>query len=136
MEIRAQGTSPSNQELIDNKLSLVGLLLRQENEGPSSEISLQLAAAYLQEADLMSAASATQAAAEQSGDPQIYLSLAGMYENLEFVDKALETYEVLASLMPGDPRIQEKVAEFRVLASDRAVRQRWLNSNAIILRHE
>lgn len=94
-------------QLIDHRLTVIDLNVRQLAEGSLAAMSWQLA---------------TQAAADKSGDFQLYLRLAGMYENLEFVDEALESNETRAGLYPEDLTKRAKVIKFSRLQTDRRAR--------------
>jgi tetratricopeptide (TPR) repeat protein len=59
-----------------------------------------------------------------------------LYENLEFVDQALESYEELAVLVPEDERFHRAVENLEILRTDPAAKQRWLNSNEIVIEGE
>jgi len=135
LELRELNPTQATLALVDNQLAIVRSLRRQRYEGPTRELLVDLAEAYRRDGDPVKEAEATRQAAEAgTPDVELLITLAGLYENLEFVDRALETYEKLALLQPGDSRFQAKVAEFRLLKSDRSVRQAWLNSNEIVFR--
>ena len=133
---RARELNPTRAVLSTarRELNRLHVLRKLRYEPDSAALHLALAEAHTREGAMVEAAEATRRAAQLSpDDPQIALSLAGLYENLEFVGPALETYRTLATLLPGDERIVQKVREFEVLARDPSARQRWLNSNEIVL---
>jgi tetratricopeptide (TPR) repeat protein len=133
LEVRDLNPTQSILQLVDNQLTLVRALRKQQFQGSTAEIALTLAGIYRREGDMVRAAAATRTAAKLSGeDSRLYMMLAGMYENLEFVDRALETYETLAAMRPDDAQVRQKLEEFRVLQDDRTARQRWLNSNEVV----
>jgi spermidine synthase len=135
LEVRELNPTHATLRQVNNQLAIVRILRKQQHQGPSAPLSMALAEAYRRNGEMVKAARATGSAAEHSeNDVGVYLHLAAMYENLEFVDRALATYETLATLSPGDERIENKLEEFRLLQTDREARQRWLNSNEIILR--
>jgi tetratricopeptide (TPR) repeat protein len=116
------------------ELDVLHLLRRLSYQPTSAPLHRALGQAYARAGRAVKAAEATRSAAVLGGgDPEVYLELAGMYENLEFVDEALESYRTLAALVPGDERLADKVEEFETLAADPAARQRWLNANQIRL---
>jgi tetratricopeptide (TPR) repeat protein len=115
------------------ELDIVHLLRRLSYQPASAGLHRALGQAYGRAGRAVESAEATRAAAVLGGDPEAYLELAGMYENLEFADEALEAYRTLATLVPGDERVASKVQEFETLVGDPAARQRWLNANEIRL---
>jgi tetratricopeptide (TPR) repeat protein len=119
------------------QLDIIHLLRKLCYQPDSSALHASLGELFLADGETVRAARATRKAAELSqGDPQIYLRLARLYENLEYVDQALETYEELAVLVPEDERFQRAVDNLELLRTDPAAKQRWLNSNEIVIEGE
>jgi len=137
LELRRINPTKSVLRLVDNEFLRIRALRSERFQGPTAELSLALADTYRFDGDTVTAASLTQRATDQGGgDAETYLRLAAAYEDLEFIDRALATYEKLATLRPEDERIRAKVDDFRLLSRDRSARQRWLNSVEIIFHQD
>lgn len=134
LEVKELNPARDVLSMVSQELKILHQLRKLRYHPDSSSHWTAAAEAYLERGEVVKAAEATRVAAELSeGDTELYLRLAGMYENLEFVENALATYRKSAELLPQDRRIQRKVEEFEVLRSDGVARQRWLNSNEIVL---
>jgi spermidine synthase len=119
---------------VRRELDLLHVLRKLRYEPRSVPLHLALADAYAGIGAPVEAVEATRtAAALGPDDPAVLLKLARLYEDLELVDDALETWRRLAVVAPGDVRVAERVSQFEVLARDREARQRWLNSSEIVL---
>jgi tetratricopeptide (TPR) repeat protein len=133
---RVREMSPTRETLSTarRELDRLHILRKLRYEPDSADLYVALGNLDLLGGAIVEAAESLQAASEHNpDDAQIALRLAGLYENLELVDPALETYRRLAALAPGDEQLARKVRDFELLSRDPGVRQRWLNSNEIVL---
>ncbi len=134
LEVRELNPARNVLTMVSQELKAIYLLRKLRYQPDSSRLLMELGRAYLDQGEVVKAATAIRSAADLSpDDSQILLRLAAIYENLELVEEALTTYQELAALLPQDMRVRGKVEEFEVLRSDGFVRQRWLNSNEIVL---
>lgn len=134
--LRVRDINPARgmQSTVRRQLKIVHILRKLRFQPDSPALYLALAEVHKASGEMVKEARATQMAADVSeGNVQIYRRLAGLYEDLEFVDIALETYEVLASLVPEDEGITARVEQFQQLQRDDSAKQTWLNSNEIVL---
>ena len=135
LEVRALDPTRDMLRRVDNELAIVRALRKQGYQGASTALSLALAEAYRRNGDKVKAAEVTRAAADRSGDdPRLYIRLAGMYEELELLDRALAAFEKLVEIDPGDMQIQMKRNELLVLTQNPVARQRWRNSREFVPR--
>jgi spermidine synthase len=135
LEVRALDPTRDMLRRVDNELAVVRALRKQNHQGDSPALSLALAEAYRRNGDKVKAAEVTRAAAEKSGNnAQIYLRLAGMYEELELLERALAIFEKLVELNPGNMQIQMKRNELLILKQDPEARQSWRNSREFVPR--
>lgn len=134
LEVRELNPARDVLAMVSEELEIIYLLRKLSYQPGSASIRTALGEAYQDRGEVVKAAKATRSASELSpDDSQILFRLAGMYENLEFIEDALTVYQKLAEVQPQDMRIRRKVEEFEVLRSDEIARQRWLNSNEIVL---
>ncbi len=134
LEVKEINSARDVLSMVSQELKIIHQLRKLRYHPDSSSYWTAAGEAYLERGEVVKAADATRVGATLSeGDSEIYVRLAGMYENLEFVADALATYRTLAELLPQDERIQRKVEEFEILSRDGVARQRWLNSNEIVL---
>jgi len=137
MELKEVNPARSVLSFIAGQLNIVYLKRKLQYQPESSSLHQALSDAYAATGDTPKAVRAMREAAQLSeGDPNLYARLAGMYENLELVDRALETYQTLAELVPDNQQVKEKVQQFVTIQQDRTTRQQWLNSNEVILADE
>ena len=134
LAVRERNPARDVLPMVRRELDVVHLFRRLRYEPASPALHLALAEVRRRGGDRIAAAESMRAAAAlDPAAPPVLLRLAGLYEDLELTDPALHTYRRLAALRPDDPRVAAKVAQFETLATDRAARQRWLNSNEIVL---
>jgi spermidine synthase len=137
LEVRRLNPARDVLPMVRRELDLLHLLRKLRYEPRSVPLLLALSDLHARAGSLVEAAEAARAAAAASpADPAVLLKRASLCENLEFVDEALEAYRALAKLVPREPQVARKVAEFEVLARDRSARQQWLNANEIVLSRE
>jgi spermidine synthase len=137
LKVRKINPTRKNLSTSTRQLDIIHLLRKLCYQPDSSALYASLGELLLADGETVRAARATRKAADLSqGDPQIYFRLARMYENLELVDQALETYGELAVLMPEDERFPRAVDNLEILRTDPAAKQRWLNSNEIVIEGE
>jgi tetratricopeptide (TPR) repeat protein len=95
----------------------------------SANLHRELGQLYLEDGDPLKAAAATAAAARLGDDPAVQADLAGLYEQLEFVDRALSAYRTLAEVVPGNASVRQKIQELSGLNDDLAARMRWMSAH-------
>jgi len=134
LAVRERNPAGSMLSTVRRELRIVYLRRRLSYEPDSPSLNLLLGEIYARAARNVESAELLRTAAKANpGNLEIHVKLAGLYENLEFVEDALDTYRTLALLRPGDERMTQKVQEFEIMARDPEAEQRWLNSTEFVL---
>jgi tetratricopeptide (TPR) repeat protein len=134
LAVRERNPAGSVLSMARRELRIVYLRRRLSYEPDSPSLNLLLGEIYVRAGRNVEAAEILRAAAiANPGNLEIHIKLSGLYENLEFVEDALETYRALALLRPGDERMTLKVQEFETMARDPDARQRWISSTEFVL---
>lgn len=94
---------------------------------------LSLGQAYLENGEIDNAFRVIYPASRRfPGEPKLLGMLASLYETLEMPDNALETYRELASIIPQDTRLKEKIRELAGVQTDEAVRRQIMTDKLFL----
>ncbi|MGE5339924.1 MAG: fused MFS/spermidine synthase [Candidatus Omnitrophota bacterium] len=123
--------------LVESKLTIIHILNKIQYQPKDPSLHFMLGRAYFEGGEVVKSVEPLRVASElQPNNIEILNLLANIYENLELMDKALDTYRKIAALSPQDPSIQQKINDVYLVITDPEARLQWLSSKINVSKSE